>query len=55
MPSSSASRNHFVCLQSLGDDHVIVDDPARDSRSATRLTYAEARAMGYFHMRFVVS
>lgn len=47
--------NHFVRLQSLGDDHVILDDPARDSRSATRLTYAEARAMGYFHMRFVVS
>lgn len=47
--------NHFVRLQSLKEDHIIVDDPARDTRSATSLTYAEARAMGYFHMRFVLS
>lgn len=47
--------NHFVRLQSLAQDHIIVDDPARDTRSGTRLTYNEARAMGYFHMRFVVS
>lgn len=47
--------NHFVRLQSLHEDHIVVDDPARDTRSATNLTYAEARAMGYFHMRFVVS
>ncbi len=47
--------NHFVRLQSLDQEHIIVDDPARDSRSATLLTYAEARAMGYFHMRFILS
>jgi hypothetical protein len=46
---------HFVRLQAIGSDHVIVDDPARDTRSATKLTFAEARAMGYFHMRFVIS
>ncbi len=46
---------HFVKLQSLDQDHIIVDDPARDTRSGTVLSYAEARAMGYFHMRFVLS
>jgi hypothetical protein len=46
---------HFVRLQAIHEDHVVVDDPARDSRSGTKLTFAEARAMGYFHMRFVLS
>lgn len=46
---------HFVKLQSLDEEKIVVDDPGRDTRSATVLTYAEARAMGYFHMRFVVS
>lgn len=46
---------HFVKLQSLDENHIIVDDPARDTRSGTVLSYAEARAMGYFHMRFVLS
>ncbi|MEZ4359872.1 MAG: hypothetical protein R3B48_06800 [Kofleriaceae bacterium] len=47
--------SHFVKLQALDEDHVIVDDPARDSRASSTLSYAEARAMGYFHMRFVLS
>ncbi|HWO25449.1 MAG TPA: SH3 domain-containing protein [Kofleriaceae bacterium] len=46
---------HFVRLQAIHEDHVVVDDPARDTRSGTKLTFAEARAMGYFHMRFVLS
>jgi uncharacterized protein YraI len=45
---------HFVRLQSLSEDHVLVNDPARDTRSATKLTWAEARAMGYFAVRFVI-
>ena len=42
-------------MRGVHADHVVVDDPARDSRSGTKLTFAEARAMGYFHMRFVLS
>ena len=38
----------FVRLQSLDENHVLVNDPARDSRALTKLTYEEARAMGYF-------
>jgi hypothetical protein len=45
---------HFVRLQSIHEDHVLVNDPARDSRSLTKLSFAEARAMGYFATRFVL-
>lgn len=45
---------HFVRLQSLDENHVLVNDPARDSRALTKLSYAEARAMGYFATRFVI-
>lgn len=45
---------HFVRLQSLDENHVLVNDPARDSRALTKLTYEEARAMGYFATRFVI-
>lgn len=45
---------HFVRLQSLHHDHVLVNDPARDTRSSTKLTWEEARAMGYFAVRFVI-
>lgn len=46
--------NHFVKLQAIADDHIVVNDPARASRQGTVLSYEEARAMGYFHMRFVL-
>jgi hypothetical protein len=46
---------HFVRLQAINADHVLVNDPGRDSRSLTKLTFAEARAMGYFATRFVLS
>jgi hypothetical protein len=45
---------HFVRLQSIHDDHVLVNDPARDTRSSTKLTWEEARAMGLFAVRFVI-
>ena len=47
--------NHFAKLQAIHHDHLIVDDPARSSRSATKLGYEEARAMGYFWTRIVLS
>lgn len=45
---------HFVRLQSIHDDYVLVNDPARDTRSSTKLTWEEARAMGLFAVRFVI-
>ncbi len=50
-----ALTGHYAKLQSIHDDHLIVNDPARDSRAAQRLTYAEARAMGYLKHRLVLS
>ena len=50
----SSVSGHFVRLQSLDENHVLVNDPARDSRALTKLTYEEARAMGYFATRFVI-
>ena len=46
---------HYVRLQSLGDDHVIVDDPGRSSRANRKVTWEEARAMGYFASALVVN
>jgi hypothetical protein len=46
---------HYVRLQSLGDDHVIVDDPGRATRTNRKVAWEEARAMGYFASALVVS
>ena len=46
---------HYVRLQSLGDDHVIVDDPGRAARANRKVTWEEARAMSYFASALVVS
>ncbi len=50
-----ALTGHYAKLQAIVPDGVIVNDPARDSRAATHLTWAEARAMGYFKHRLVLS
>lgn len=47
--------NHFARLQAVRPDHIVVDDPARSTRSGTVTKYEEARAMGYFYMRIVLS
>lgn len=39
---------HFVKVQAIQDDFVIVDDPARGTRSNRKVTWEEARAMAYF-------
>jgi hypothetical protein len=46
---------HYVRLQSLGDDHVMVDDPGRSARANRKVTWEEARAMGYFASALVVN
>lgn len=46
---------HYVRLQAIHEDHVIVDDPARHARANRKLTWAEARAMGYFYHRLVLN
>lgn len=48
-------RGHYVRLQAVHDDHVVVDDPGRSSRANRTVTYEEARAMAYFKMRLVIS
>ncbi|HUQ02803.1 MAG TPA: hypothetical protein VM261_09930 [Kofleriaceae bacterium] len=50
-----ALTGHYAKLQAIVADGVIVNDPARDSRAATHLTWAEARAMGYFKHRLVLT
>jgi hypothetical protein len=50
-----ALTGHYAKLQAILPDGVIVHDPARDSRAATKLSWKEARAMGYFKYRLVLS
>lgn len=45
---------HYVRLQAIHDDHVVVDDPGRTERSNRKVTWEEARAMGYFKHRLVL-
>ena len=39
---------HYLRLESVAEDHVMVDDPAQSHRANRRVTWEEARAMGYF-------
>lgn len=48
-------HGHYVRLQAVHDDHVVVDDPGRAARANRKVTYEEARAMAYFKMRLVIS
>lgn len=45
---------HYVRLQAIHDDHCVVDDPGRQSRSNRKVLWPEARAMGYFSYRLVL-
>jgi hypothetical protein len=45
---------HYVRLQAIFDDHVVVDDPAQQARANRAVTWEEARAMGYFKHRLVL-
>ena len=41
-------ENHYVHLQQLAEDHIMVDDPGRMRRVNRKVLWDEARAMGYF-------
>jgi hypothetical protein len=46
--------NHYVRLESVGQEQVVVDDPARGARANRKLTWEEARAMGYFRKAIIL-
>ncbi|MBW3664781.1 MAG: hypothetical protein KY469_16910 [Actinobacteria bacterium] len=46
---------HYVRLQAIHDDHLVIDDPARAARANRKVTWEEARAMGYFNYRLVLT
>ncbi|MFI7496033.1 hypothetical protein ACH9D2_15125 [Kocuria sp. M4R2S49] len=48
-------RGHYVRLQAVHADHVVVDDPGQKARANRKVTYEEARAMAYFKKRLVIT
>jgi len=46
---------HYVRLQAIHEDHVMVDDPATAERANRKVLWDEARAMGYFNYRLVLN
>jgi hypothetical protein len=49
-----ALAGHYVRLQAIHDDDVMVDDPAQQARTNRKVTWEDARAMGYFYYRLVL-
>ena len=47
--------NHYIRLQTLNEDEIVVDDPGGTGRDGRKYTWEEARAMGYFRVTFIVS
>jgi hypothetical protein len=45
---------HYVRLQAIHEDHVVVDDPANPERANRKVMWDEARGMGYFNYRLVL-
>jgi hypothetical protein len=43
-----------VRLQAVEDDHVVVDDPGSAGKANRKVTWEEARAMGYFAVGLVL-
>ncbi|MDB4959825.1 MAG: hypothetical protein JWO36_7394 [Myxococcales bacterium] len=46
---------HYVRLYEVTDTGVCVQDPGQWNRTEMRITWAEARAMGYFWVNLVIS
>lgn len=46
---------HWVRLYGIHADHILVQDPGAWNRTEINLTWAEARAMGYFWANLVIS
>jgi peptidoglycan hydrolase-like protein with peptidoglycan-binding domain len=49
-----AVAQHYVRLQALHEDHVVIDDPGSWDNHDLRLSYEELRAMGGFQFRIVI-
>jgi hypothetical protein len=45
---------HYARLQAIAADHVIVDDPATRTSANRKVTWQEARAMGYFQSCLII-
>jgi hypothetical protein len=46
---------HWTRLYGIDDTHILVQDPGAWNRTEINLTWAEARAMGYFWTNIVIS
>jgi len=46
---------HWTRLYGIDDDHILVQDPGAWNRTEINVTWAEARAMGYFWTNLVIS
>ncbi|HUQ01639.1 MAG TPA: hypothetical protein VM261_04050 [Kofleriaceae bacterium] len=46
---------HFVRVQAVHDDHMVMDDPGNWKNANLKVTYEEARAMGAFWNRIVIT
>jgi len=46
---------HFVRVRAVHDDHVVIDDPARQARAHKNVRWEEARAEGLFAKRLVLT
>lgn len=47
--------SHWTRLYGLDDEHILVQDPGAWNRTEINITWAEARAMGYFWTNLVVT
>jgi hypothetical protein len=48
-------HQHWTRLYGIDDDHIMVQDPGAWNRTEINITWAEARAMGYFWTNLVIS
>jgi hypothetical protein len=48
-------HNHFVRLEALSHDNIVVDDPGSITKKNKVMTWAEARSLGYFKRYTVIS
>ncbi len=48
-------HGHWTRLYGIDSDHILVQDPGAWNRTEINITWAEARAMGYFWTNMVIS
>jgi hypothetical protein len=47
-------HHHYIRLQAIHEDHVVVDDPGSHSKANRKVLFEEARAMAMFKERLVL-